>query len=394
MEEDSNFDANNIKRVSVIGAGLMGHGIAEVALLSGYEVSLVDIEESAVCKGRTLIDSSLRKFVEKAVITEGMYKQLLNNLKTSTSLEESVKDADFCIEAIPEQIKLKKKVFKKLDILSPRNALLASNTSTLSITHIANFTNRPELVVGVHFSTPPVLAEVVEIIRGEKTSERTVLRALDFVKAGNRIPIISKDSPGFICNRIMAPSMLLVQLMLDNNEYTPESIDAVALNKKMVMGPYELLDYIGLDVVYDSSKSLADNLSPDYSPTKTVSRLVQENKLGRKTGEGIYKWRSGGKRPIIDLSYPANYDIMNLMRVQINEAVKVFEEEVATIQDIDIGMTKFYHNPSGPFELVKQMNLSDLTSFLDNLSVKYDKEIFRAHEWIRDNSLLKRIGNE
>ncbi|MFX0051627.1 MAG: 3-hydroxyacyl-CoA dehydrogenase family protein, partial [Candidatus Hermodarchaeota archaeon] len=204
---------------------------------------------------------------------------------------------------------------------------------------------------------------------------------------------IAKDSPGFICNRIMAPSTLLIQLFLDRGEYPPSKFDAACLNMNMVMGPYELLDYAGLDVIHDSAQYFAKHLSPDYSPTHTISKLVKENKLGRKTGEGIYKWRSGGRRPFIDLSDPADFDPIDLMRVQINEAAKVLEEGIGTVDDIDIGMKCYYLNPWGPFELLEHMDLDELTVFLDTLAEKYGKEVFRAHKWIRDKTLLSRVHN-
>lgn len=379
------------KKISVIGAGHMGHGIAEVALLSDYFVSLYDISEDIVANGKSLIDWSLKKFVEKSQITTKRYEKLIDNLEITTDLKKAVKNAILCVEAVPEKLELKKDIFRKLDNFSPKSAILASNTSTMSITEIGNATQRPDKVVGLHFPPPPVLAKVIEIVRGDKTSDRTMKFAIDFTKTAGKVAIISKDSPGFICNRIMAPSMLLTQLMLDREEYPPAKIDAAALNMGMIMGPYELLDYIGLDIIHDSSNYFAERLSTDYSPTQTISKLVKEKKLGRKTGEGIYKWLPGGKRPIIDLSNPADFDLMDLMRVQINEAVKVLEEGIATVQDIDIGMKLHYHNPWGPFELVEQMNLGELTEFLDNLAETYGKEVFRAHKWIRDKTLPERI---
>ncbi|MFX0052850.1 MAG: 3-hydroxyacyl-CoA dehydrogenase family protein, partial [Candidatus Hermodarchaeota archaeon] len=324
------MESENIKKVAVIGAGHMGHGIAEVALLSNYFVSLYDIEEDILTNAKSLIDWSLGKFVEKSKITEKKRNQLLNNLEITIDLERAAKNTILCIEAVPEKLELKKEIFRKLDNFSPKHAILASNTSSMSITDIGNATQRPDKVVGLHFPPPPVLAKLIEIVRGNKTSESTIKFAIDFTKAAGKVPIISKDSPGFICNRIMAPSILLILLMLDRKEYSPAKIDAAALNMGMIMGPYELLDYIGLDVLYGTSKYLAERLSPDYSPTQTISMLVKENKLGRKTGEGIYQWRPGGRRPIIDLSDPADFDLMDLMRIQINEAVKVFEEDIGT----------------------------------------------------------------
>ncbi|MFX1253317.1 MAG: 3-hydroxyacyl-CoA dehydrogenase NAD-binding domain-containing protein [Promethearchaeota archaeon] len=391
MNTNSDIKDKETGKISVIGAGHMGHGIAEVALLSDYFVSLVDINEDILAKGKALIDWSLKKFVEKTQITERRYKKLINNLEATTNLKKGVKNAVLCIEAVPEKLELKKEIFRKLDKFSPNHAILASNTSTMSISEIANATQRPEKVVGLHFPPPPVLAKIIEIVRGEKTSESTMKFTIDFIQKAGKTHIIAKDSPGFICNRIVAPSLLLVQLFLDRGEYSPAKFDAAALNMNMVMGPYELLDYMGLDIVHDSSQYFAKHLSADYSPTLTISRLVKENKLGRKTGEGIYKWRSGGKRPFIDLSDPADFDPMDLMRVQINEAVKVLEEGIATVDDIEIGMKLFYHNPWGPFELVEQMDLDELTVFLDNLAEKYGKEIFRAHKWIRDKTLPSRI---
>jgi enoyl-CoA hydratase/3-hydroxyacyl-CoA dehydrogenase len=382
------------RQISVIGAGLMGHGIAEVALLSDYFVSLVDINEDILGKGKAMIDWSLKKFVEKAQLTEKRYEKLINNLETTSNLKEAVKNADLCIEAVPEKLDLKKEIFRKLDIFTPEHAILASNTSTMSINEIANATERPEKVIGLHFSIPPVLGKVIEIVRGEKTAESTLKFATDFVKRTGRKFIIAKDSPGFICNRIMAPSTLLIQLFLDRGEYHPSKFDAACLNMNMVMGPYELLDYAGLDVIHDSSQYFAKHLSPDYSPTHTISKLVKENKLGRKTGEGIYKWRSGGRRPLIDLSDPANFDPKDLIRVQINEAAKVLEEGIGTADDIDIGMKFYYLNPWGPFEILEQMDLDELTVFLDNLAEKYGKEVFRAHKWIRDKTLPSRVYNK
>ncbi|NHJ01807.1 MAG: 3-hydroxyacyl-CoA dehydrogenase [Candidatus Heimdallarchaeota archaeon] len=392
MNVNSNIKAKTCNKVVVLGAGHMGHGIAEVALLSDYYVSLVDLNRDILAEGVSLIDWSLKKFVQKAKLTERRYKQLLTNLETTTNLREAVKNADLCIEAVPEQLELKKEIFSKLDKFSPDHTILASNTSTIRISEIAHATQRPEKVVGLHFPPPPVLAEVIEVVRGEKTAKSTIKFVIDFTHRVGKTCIIAKDSPGFICNRIMAPSLLLIQLFLDRGEYSPSKVDAAALNMNMVMGPYELLDYMGLDIVYDSSQYFAEHLSPDYTPTDTISRLVKENKLGRKTGEGIHKWRSGGRRPFIDLSDPADFDPIDLMRVQINEAVKVLEEGIATVADINIGMKHFYHNPWGPFELVEQMDLDDLTVFLDNLAEKYGKEVFRAHRWIRDKSLPSRIA--
>ncbi|MHA2294159.1 MAG: 3-hydroxyacyl-CoA dehydrogenase NAD-binding domain-containing protein [Candidatus Hodarchaeales archaeon] len=387
------MNVEEINHVAVIGAGTMGHGIAEAALIAGYTVSLYDITEKIVEKGKSMIDWSLKKFVEKRRISESDYYKFMKNLTTTIDLKNAVKNADLIIEAVPEILDLKKKLFKNLDELSPKHAILASNTSTMSITEISDVTQRPDKVVGMHFSTPVILSKGIEIVRGTNTSNETMDIVVNVTKSTNRIPFISKDSPGFICNRIAAASILLTQLMLENNEYPPEKIDAAAMNMGMKMGPYELLDYLGLDVVYHSSNYFAEHISKDYTPSPTLVKLISENKLGKKTEEGIYKWPES-KRPKIDLSDPADFDLMDLMRVQINEAVKVYEEGIASAEDIDLGMKLNYNNPLGPFELVENVNMGDLTRFLDGVSEKYGKELFRAHKWIRDGSLLKRINRE
>ncbi len=382
----------DIKYVTVIGAGAMGHSIAQVALMSGFRVFLYDINDEIVENGKLMIDWSLKKFVDKVKISEDDYKKFLNNLTLTTNLKEAVKYADLCIEAVPEKFDLKKKIFNDLDKLAPEHAILASNTSNMSITEIGSVTQRPGKVIGMHFFNPPVLMPIIEIVIGNKTSEETLKIMTDFTKKSNKTPIFSKDSPGFICNRIIAPGTLLLNLMLDRKEYPPEKIDAAALQLGSPIGPYQLQDYLGLDVVYDSMKYLSERLSKDYTPTPTMERLMKENKLGKKTGEGIYDWGVG--KPEIDTSDPADFDMMIPMRVQINEAAKILEEGIGTANDIDTGMKLAFTNPLGPFELAENINLAELTEFLDGLADKYGKEVFRAHKWIRNGTLMEHVKGD
>lgn len=381
---------DDIKHVAVIGAGAMGHSIAQVALMSGYSVSLYDINNKIVENGKLRIEWSFKRFVEKDKISEGGYKNFMNNLTLTTDLEEAIKKADLCIEAAPEKLDLKKKIFSDLDKLAPTHAILASNTSNMSITEISAVTQRPEKVIGTHFFNPPVLMPIVEIVKSEKTSKETIKVVTDFIKKSNKIPIFSKDSPGFICNRIIAASTLLLNLMLDRKEYPPEKIDAAAMNMGSPIGPYQLQDYLGLDIVYDSMNYLSERLSKDYAPTSTMEKLLKENRLGKKTGKGIYNWEKG--KPEIDQSDPADFDMMKPIRVQINEAVKVLEEGIGTAKDIDTGMKLAFNNLMGPFELAENTDLADLTLFLDGLAEKYGKEVFRAHKWIRDGILMEQIA--
>ncbi|MFX1255258.1 MAG: 3-hydroxyacyl-CoA dehydrogenase NAD-binding domain-containing protein [Promethearchaeota archaeon] len=380
----------DIKHVAVVGAGEMGHSIAEVCLISGFTVFMYDIKEEFVERGKNRIDWSLQKLAEKARISQSDPEMFMANLTITVDLEEAVKNADLVIEAAPEDLELKKKIFANLDKLTPKHSILASNTSNMSITEIGNATNRPEKVCGMHYFNPPVLMQLIEIVKGDKTSDETIKLMSEFTTKCRKIAIISKDSPSFIVNRLLGASVLWFQLMLDRNEYPPEKIDAAVMNAGIYMGPYEMADFLGLDVIYHSMKYLEERLSKEHAPTSTLEKLVKENKLGKKTREGIYKWPEVG-RPEIDTSDPADFDVMGQYKLMINEAAKVLEEGVGTAKDIDIGMKFGLGIPWGPFELAEDTDLAELTIFLDEQADKYDKETFRAHKWIRDGTLMDHV---
>ncbi len=387
---------NDIKKVAVIGAGDMGHGIAEVCLMTGYTVSMYDIKDEFVERGKERIDWSLKKLADKARISEGDYKRFMDNLSITTSMEKVCKDADIAIEAAPENLELKKKIFRELDEFCPKHALLCSNTSNMSITEIGAATKRPDKVAGLHYFNPPVLMQLCEIVKGDNTSEETINILIEFAKKQTKDPVVSKDSPGFIVNRINAITMLLIHQMLDKKEYSPAEFDAAAQMMGMRMGPYELMDFVGLDIAYHSMNYLANRLSPDFKPTATMQKLIDEGKYGKKTGQGIYKWPEDGGRPEIDMSKACDFDIMNLMRVQINEAAKVLEEGIAIrgAKDIDIAMKKGMNNPFGPFELAENADFKELTEYMDGLAKKYGLDSFKAHKWIRDGTLMKHAKGE
>ncbi|PWI48120.1 3-hydroxyacyl-CoA dehydrogenase [Candidatus Heimdallarchaeota archaeon B3_Heim] len=381
---------DDIKHVAVIGAGDMGHGIAQVCLMTGYTVSMYDIKDEFVEKGKSRIEWSLNKLAEKARISEKDRDTYLGKLTISTNMEEVVKNADLCVEAAPENLDLKKKIFGDLDKYAPKHAILASNTSNMSITEIGEATKRPDKVAGLHYFNPPVMMQLIEIIKGEKTSDETINVLIDLAKKSTKNPVVSKDHPGFIVNRINAITMLLIHTMLDKKEYKAEEIDAAAMMMGMRMGPYELMDFVGLDVAYHSMNYLADRLDKDYTPTPSMKKLVDAGKLGKKTGEGIYKWPETG-RPDIDRDAECDFDVMDLMRVQINEAAKVLEEGIAIrgAKDIDTAMKKGMNNPFGPFELAENADLPELTAYMDGLADKYGLEVFRAHKWVRDGTLME-----
>lgn len=380
---------DDIKHVAVIGAGDMGHGIAEVALMAGYTVSMYDIADEFVEKGKGRIDWSLQKLTEKARISEGDYKKFIANLTTTTNLEEAVKNADLCIEAAPEILDLKIEIFGNLDKFSPKHAILASNTSSMSIDEIGAATKRPEKVVGLHYFNPPVMMQLIEITKGVKTSDETIKILIDFTKKSQKDPVVcKKDSPGFIANRVNAPAMLWMYLMYDNKEYEPAEVDRACMNMGMRMGIYELADFTGLDISYHLLNYFGNRLHKDYMPPASLEKFFNDKNLGKKTGSGIYEWPEVGRPEIGDKA--ADFDLMNMLRIQINEAAKVLEEGLTTAKEIDLAMKKGFNNPFGPIEMAETTDLKELTEFLDDLADKYGKEIFRAHDWIRDGSIIDR----
>jgi enoyl-CoA hydratase/3-hydroxyacyl-CoA dehydrogenase len=380
--------AEDIKKIAVMGAGDMGHGIAEVALLAGYKVAMRDIEQRFIDKGFSRIKESLDKLVEKQKVTEDNKKTMLANIQTFVDIAESVKDADFVIEAVPEIMDLKRQVFQALDAAAPKHAILASNTSTMSITEMASATKRPEQVIGMHFFNPPVLMKLVEVIKGEKTSEATMQLTYDLALKMNKVPVrIEKDSPGFIYNRVNAPTDVLLGLMVERGMATPEEIDARMKKAGSPMGPYELMDYIGLDIAYHMYSHFSDRLSRDYKLANWLKAKFDAGELGKKTGKGIYDWSKG--RPEIDLSKAKeDFDPTVLTAVKVNEATKLLEEGVVESPDeIDKAMVNGGGAALGPFQLAREIGYDKLARMCEELAKRFSIKVFEQTETLKKGSL-------
>jgi len=378
----------DIKKIAVMGAGDMGHGIAEAALLAGYKVALRDIEQRFVDRGLSRIKESLDKLAGKQKITEVNKNAMVANIKTFVDIAESVKDADFVIEAVPEIMDLKKQVFQALDAAAPKHAILASNTSNMSVTEIASATKRPEQVVGMHFFNPAVLMKLVEVIKGEKTSEATMGVAYDLALKMNKVPVrVEKDSIGFVYNRVNAPAGLLVNLILEKGMATPVEIDAKMRKIGMPMGPYELMDYVGLDVAYHGALYFADKLSRDYAPPSWLKAKIDAGELGKKTGKGIFDWSKG--RPEIDLSKAKeDFDPTVLIAIQVNEATKLLEAGVVKSPDeIDKAMVNGGGSVIGPFQLAKGIGYDKLAKICEDLAKEFDVKVFEPTETLKKGNI-------
>ena len=380
--------AEEVKKVTVIGAGDMGHGIAEVALLAGYRVAMQDIEQGFVDRGLTRIKESLDKLVEKQKVTAENKNVMLGNIKTFVDIAEAVKDADLVIEAVPEIMGLKKKVFQALDSAAPKHAILASNTSNMSITEIASVTERPEQVVGMHFFNPAVLMKLVEVIKGDKTGEATVQLTYDLALKMNKVPVrIEKDSIGFAYNRINAPTQILLGLMVERGMATPEEIDARMKKIGMPMGPYELMDYVGLDVAYHGARYFSDRLSRDYEPPGWLKGKIDAGELGKKTGRGIFDWSKG--RPEIDLSKAKeDFDPTILIAIQVNEATKLLEEGVVKSADeIDKAMASGGGSGFGPFQMARGIGYDRLARICEDLAREFGVKVFEPTETLKKGNI-------
>lgn len=379
--------AENIKTVTVIGAGDMGHGIAEVALMAGYRVNLRDISESAVNKGVDRIMDSLEKLMSKGKVNEPLFRSIQSELlKPFTDLGESVADADLVIEAIPEIMELKKETFKVVDQAAPPHAVIASNTSTMSITEFAGQTSRPDRFCGLHYFNPAVLMPLVEVIRGEKTSGETLKTCYDFVLNNRKVPVVvNKDVPGFIVNRVQAPGYVLANCVLDGQVATPEEVDAMMRREGAPMGPFELIDFTGVDINVHVADYYAKTIHPDYAIGKTVEGLFKEGMLGKKTGAGIFDWSKG--RPAMDLTKTSSaFDPLDILAVNANEAARIVEMGVCTFEDVDTAIRNATGNPRGLIAQVRRMEAGELSSRLDNLSKRYGKEIFKPAFFIRNGA--------
>ena len=290
-----------MKNIAVIGAGTMGNGIAHTFAQFGYNVSLIDVAQASLEKGLSTIEKNLDRQVAKGSISEDDKKNTLSNITTFTSIEEGVKNVDLVVEAATENIDLKLKIFTELDKYTDANTILASNTSSISITKIASVTNRPEKVIGMHFMNPVPVMKLVEIIRGYSTTDEVTNIIMETSKKLNKVPVEVNDYPGFIANRILMPMINEAIYSLYEGVAGVEEIDTVMkLGMAHPMGPLQLADFIGLDVCLAILEVLHNGFgNPKYAPCPLLVNMVVAGKKGVKTGEGFYSWSHGTKDLIV-----------------------------------------------------------------------------------------------
>jgi 3-hydroxybutyryl-CoA dehydrogenase len=286
------MDVNQVRKVAVIGAGAMGAGIAQVCSQAGYQVAMRDIEQRFVDGGVRRIREPLMKRVDKGKMTQKDVDRILANIKGTVDLREAVAGAQVVIEAIIEKMDAKKALFAELDALCPADVIFASNTSSLSITEMANSTRRPDRFVGMHFFNPAPVMKLIEVIRGSETSDASAAFARAFAMKLGKEPVGVMEAPGFVVNRLLVPMMNEAFNLLQEGIASAEDIDkAMKLGTNMPMGPFELADYTGLDVGLDVMEVLyRETGDPKFRPSPLLRKYVRAGRLGRKSGRGVYDY--------------------------------------------------------------------------------------------------------
>ena len=290
-----------MKNIAVIGSGTMGNGICHVFAQKGYKVAMIDISQDALDKALKTISKNLDRMVKKEKITEADKEATLANITTYTQLKDGVVGAELVVEAATENADIKLQIFRDLDALCDKDTILASNTSSISITRIAAVTNRPEQVIGMHFMNPVPMMRLIEIISGYKTSQKVLDTIVEISKAIGKVPVPVNDYAGFVANRILMPMINEAIITLHEGVAGVEEIDTVMkLGMAHPMGPLQLADFIGLDVCLFIMKVLYEDLGKDkYAPDPLLVNMVNAGNLGVKSGEGFYSWTHGTKELIV-----------------------------------------------------------------------------------------------
>lgn len=290
-----------MKNITVIGSGTMGNGIAHCFAQNKFNVQLVDLSEDQLERALTVIQKNLDRQVTKAILTEAEKEASINRIQTSTDLDKALANADLVIEAASENIGVKEKLFRQMDAVAPKDCILATNTSSISITKLASFTNRPEKVIGMHFMNPVPVMRLIEVIQGFKTEEQTLNQILDLSKQLDKIPLLAQDYPGFVANRILLPMINeAIETLFQGIGGVYEIDHMMKLGMGHPMGPLQLADFIGLDVCLSVLEVLHEGFgTAKYAPAPLLVNMVQAGNLGIKSGIGFYDYRTDRRNPTI-----------------------------------------------------------------------------------------------
>lgn len=374
-----------MKRVAVIGAGAMGSGIAQVAAMAGHEVILYDAFPNAVTKGRDGITQSLNKLVEKGKITDLESKTILGRLYFAENLD-SIAGSDLVIEAIIEKEEEKKKLFALIEPLVGEQTIIASNTSSLPITSLANGLKHPERCIGIHFFNPPVMMQLVEIIPALQTSPEVTENVIKEIRSWGKTPVKAKDTPGFIVNRIARPYYGEALRIAEEQLATPAMIDkAMKHLGGFRMGPFELMDFIGNDINEAVTRSVWTGMHFDsrYRPSQLQVNLVRAGWYGRKSGKGYYDYSAKVEEPSDALTEEHAYIFRRILVMLINEAADALYYGIASREDIDLAMTLGVNYPKGLLKWADEKGIAECVRQIDDLYYLYKEERYRCSVLLR-----------
>jgi len=363
-----------IKNITVLGSGIMGHGIAQVSAMAGYNVVLRDIEQPFLDKAMEKIKWSLDKLVSKEKISENERNEIFSRIKPIVDLKDAVHDCDLVIEAVPEIMELKKKVYAELDKVANDQVVFASNTSTLPITEIANTISRPKKFIGIHFFNPPQLMKLVEVIPGQETSDDVTNLTINFVKSVNKTPVTCrKDVPGFIINRLFIPLVHEACYVMERQKIQQMEIDsAVKFRLGFPMGIFELADFTGLDVIHKATVEMHMRDKKVILPHTSIEQLFNEKKLGQKSGEGFYKY-SDDKYERIQLSEESaqKCDPTQIIANILNNAAWLVTNNASDIDEIEKAASLGLGLKKPLFDTAKEIGMQKIVEELKKLSNKH-----------------------
>ena len=366
--------------IGVIGSGTMGIGIAQVAASNGCNVFLFDANASQTEKALQNLEKILTRLAEKQKISFEESEQIFNRVKFCTELKD-LKDSDLVIEAIIENKEIKTKVFSELETYVSDTCIISSNTSSISITSLSSELRNPNRFIGIHFFNPAPLMPLVEVIPGLLTDEQLPQKVYDLMKSWNKVPVIAKDIPGFIVNRIARPYYGEALRIVEENIATPEQVDdAMTSLGNFKMGPFELMDLIGIDVNFAVTTTVYKDYfyDPKYKPSLLQQRMAEAKLLGRKTNRGFYDYREGASKPIAQKNEELYQQIfIRIISMLINEAVEAKRLGIANDEDIELAMQKGVNYPKGLLNWGKEIGYTAISETLRNLYNEYQEERYR-----------------